>query len=413
MAAIDACGVIDDQLRTLRSAPPRSGVHRQVRVAAPAMPHSEGTPNVLIFDGDYPMAPLAMQLRRDVTLPLDELRARDRDYENIALASLPEMRKAGMAVAILKVVSDMEREGKTINGENQPHRVYAIGKGHVAYYNALEAMDELRIIRTREDLREHMAEWEAAQHDEAARAKLRVGAILGLEGADSVVEPSQLTEWWDDGIRLISIGHYGMSPYGGGTGTGTDTGLLERGPDLLREMDRLGILLDVTHTSDRSVREALAIFKGPLLATHSNARALCSGERQLPDDIIAEVIRRGGVMGASMDTWMIWPQGAPDWATDSWANNRKHFRRDEVTLDDYVNHIEYTNRMAGDALHSGIGGDTDGQGGRECAPAGIDTVVDYHKVADILRARGYSEPDVENVMWRNWIRLFDAALPAR
>ena len=368
---------------------------------------------MLIFDGDYPMAHHAMKLRRDVTLPLAELRRRDRHYEDIAMASLPEMRKAGMAVAILKVVSDMDREGSTIKGENQPHRVYAMGKGLIAYYNALERMAELRIIRTREDLREHMAAWEAAQDDEGARAKLPVGAILGLEGADSVVEPSQLTEWWDDGIRLISIGHYGMSPYGGGTGTGTDTGLLERGPALLREMDRLGMLLDVTHTSDRSVREALAVFNGPLLATHSNVRALCRGERQLPDDILMAVIDRDGVVGASMDTWMLWPQGAPDWGTDNWPNNRKSFPRSAVTLDDLVNHMEYVNRLAGDARHSGIGGDTDGQGGVECAPAEVDSVVDYNRIAGILRRRGYSEPDVENVMWRNWVRLFDRALPAR
>ncbi len=75
--------------------------------------------------------------------------------------------------------------------------------------------------------------------------------------------------------------------------------------------------------------------------------------------------------------------------------------------------MEYVNRMAGDALHSGIGGDTDGQGGRECAPADVDTIVDYHRIADILRARGRTEEDVENVMWRNWVRLFDRALPGR
>jgi membrane dipeptidase len=366
---------------------------------------------VLIFDGDYPMAALAIQLRRDVTQPLDELRRRDRDHENIALASLPEMRKAGMAVAILKVVSDMQREGSTITGYNAPHRLYAVGKGQIAYYAMLERMGELRIIRTRDDLREHMAQWEAAQDDEAARAKLPVGAILGLEGADSVTEPDQLEEWWADGIRLVSIGHYGMSPYGGGTGVGTDVGLLDRGPDLLREMDRLGMLLDVTHTSDRSVREALAVFNGPLLATHSNVRALCKGERQLPDDLVQAVIDRDGVVGASMDTWMLWPEGAPDWGTDNWPNNRKYFPRDAVTLNDLVDHMEYVNRMAGDALHSGIGGDTDGQGGRECAPADVDTIVDYHRIADILRARGRTEQDVENVMWRNWVRLFDRALP--
>ena len=78
---------------------------------------------MLIFDGDYPMAPLAMELRRDLTLPLEEVRSRDGDHENIAMASIPEMRRAGMAVAILKVVSDMQREGSTIKGENTPHRV--------------------------------------------------------------------------------------------------------------------------------------------------------------------------------------------------------------------------------------------------------------------------------------------------
>src|SRR5262249_59248428 len=130
---------------------------------------------VLIFDGDYPMAPLAMTLKRDVTLPLAEMRARDGDYENIAMASIPEMRRAGMAVAILKVVSDMQREGNTIKGYNAPYRTYAIGKGQIAWYNALERMGELRIIRTREDLREHMAQWEAAQSDETARAKLPAG----------------------------------------------------------------------------------------------------------------------------------------------------------------------------------------------------------------------------------------------
>jgi membrane dipeptidase len=368
---------------------------------------------VLIFDGDYPMAPVAMRLRRDVTQPLDELRRRDHDYENIALASIPEMRKAGMAVAILKVVSDMEREGNTITGYNAPHRLYGMGKGQIAYYHKLERMGELRIIRTREDLREHMAQWEAAQGSEAERAGLPVGAILGLEGADSVTEPDELSEWWDDGIRLISLGHYGMSPYAGGTGVGTDVGLLERGPAFLREMDRLGMLLDVTHTSDRSVWEALAIFNGPLLATHSNVRALCAGERQLPDDLVRAVIGRDGVIGASMDTWMIWPQGAPNWGADVWPNNRKHFQRADVTLAMLVDHMDYVNRMAGDALHSGIGGDTDGQGGRECAPADVDTIVDYLRIVDILRSRGYSESDVENVMWRNWVRLFDRALPAR
>jgi len=365
---------------------------------------------MLIFDGDFPMAPISMDLRRDVTLPIEELRRRDKDPENIAMASLPEMRKAGMAAAILKVASDMQREGKTIKGANPPHRTYAIGKGQIAYYHALEAAGEIKILRTRGDVKTLIAEWEAA--GDGGRSKLPVGALLGLEGADSVVNPEQLGEWWDDGIRVLSIGHYGVSPYGHGTGTGTEGGLLERGPALMREMDRLGMALDVTHTSDASVREALAVFKGPLLATHSNMRAICHGERQLPDDLVKAVIDRDGVIGASMDTWMLFHPGAPDWGTDEWPNNRKYFARDEVTLEDLADHIEYVTKMAGNSRHAAIGGDTDGQGGRECAPRDVDTIVDYHRLEGILRKRGWAEPDIENVMWRNWVRFFERVLPA-
>ena len=82
--------------------------------------------------------------------------------------------------------------------------------------DAIRARPRLRRTATQFGLTTQ--QWEAAQDDEAARAKLPVGAILGLEGADSVTEPDQLEEWWADGIRLVSIGHYGMSPYGGGTG---------------------------------------------------------------------------------------------------------------------------------------------------------------------------------------------------
>lgn len=367
---------------------------------------------MLIFDGDYPMAPLALDHRRNLTLPIEEVRRRDDTKGNIAFASLPEMRKAGIAAAIMKVASDMQREGHTIKGDNPPHRVYAMGRGQMAYYEVLERIGEIRILRTAGQFRRHMAEWEAVATDESARATLPVGAVLGLEGADSVMEPSDLQEWWDYGMRVVSLGHYGWSPYAGGTGTGVDAGLLERGPALLREMDRLGMLLDVTHTSDRAVRESLEVFGGPLLATHSNVRALTPGERQAPDDIVRAVIERDGVMGASMDCFMIHPGLDVNWGQDVWPNPRDVFAREEVTLEMLVNHIDYVCQMAGDALHAGIGGDTDGQGGIDNAPLEIDTVNDYNRLADIFRARGYSEADVENLMYRNWVRLFERTLPA-
>jgi len=365
---------------------------------------------MLIFDGDFPMAPEALDLKRDVTLPLAEMRRRDRHERDIAMASLPEMRVGGVAAAIMKIASDggRTREGHSVTGPLPPYRAYAVGRGQAAFYEALEAMGEIQILRTSADVSEHFVAWERAS--DAERMRLPVGSVLGLEGTDSVVD-GRLDEWWEDGFRLLSIGHYGPSPYGNGTGMGTDAGLTEQGPALMREMDRLGMLLDVTHTSDRSVREALEHFGGPLLATHSNVRALARGERQLPDDLIQAVIDRDGVIGASMDCWMIHPTADAPWGADVWPNQRKIFGRHEVTLEHLANHVDYVNQMAGDAQHAGIGGDTDGQGGRENAPFEIDTVADYNKLAEIFGRRGYSADDVENLMYRNWVRLFERALP--
>ena len=124
------------------------------------------------------------------------------------------------------------------------------------------------------------------------------------------------------------------------------------------------------------------------------------------------VIERDGVIGASMDCFMIHPGINVNWGQDVWPDPRDVFAREEVTLEMLANHVDYVCQMAGDALHAGIGGDTDGQGGIENAPLEIDTVNDYNRLADIFRSRGYSEADVENLMYRNWVRLFERALPS-
>ena len=82
-----------------------------------------------------------------------------------------------------------------------------------------------------------------------------------------------------------------------------------------------------------------------------------------------------------------------------------------MTLENYVDHIDHVCQLAGNSLHSAIGGDTDGQGGTENAPLEIDTVADYQRVADVMARRGYKQEDIENVMYRNWQRFFETSLP--
>ena len=129
----------------------------------------------------------------------------------------------------------------------------------------------------------------------------------------------------------------------------------------------------------------------------------------MPDELLERIIERGAVIGASMDTHMLSRNFQLNWAKGQ--DHRSSFPRDAVTLEDLVDHIDYVCQMAGNSLHAAIGGDTDGQGGREGAPHEIDTVADYQKIADVLDRRGYSQQDVSNVMHQNWQRFYEQWLP--
>ena len=366
---------------------------------------------MLIFDGDYPMSYGAIDLDRDLTLPIEEVRAATGARTIVegwadpeAMASLPERRRGGIAAALVKVVGRIRRSGSPRWGFRTGDIAYAAAQSHLAYYRVLEARRELRILSTGQGFRSHMEEWERATD----YAGLPIGVVIGMEGADPILWPEQAHQWWDDGLRVVSLSHYGVSTYSHGTGTGTDGGLFPPAPALLREMEALGMVLDVTHTSDESVRQALEVFGGPILASHQNCRSVTPGERQFPDELVQAVIDRGGVLGHSMDTWMLY-KGGTDWANIQ--PRREVFAREEVTLEDFVDHVDHVCQMAGNSLHSGIGGDTDGQGGREGAPHGIDTVADYQKVGEVLDRRGYTQDDVENIMYRNWKRFYERWLP--
>ena len=125
-----------------------------------------------------------------------------------------------------------------------------------------------------------MTEWsEATEYD-----NLPAGFFLGMEGAGPILWLERVHEWYEQGLRVISLGHYGPSRYARGTGTGTDGGLFDGAAELLREMDSLGMVFDVIHTSDESVRQALDIFTGPVLASHQSCRAIVPGEGQFNDE---------------------------------------------------------------------------------------------------------------------------------
>ncbi len=346
---------------------------------------------MLIIDGDYPMALGAMDLNRDLTLPIEEVRraAPDRFAEEArpdcdTMASLPEMRRGKIAAALVKVVARHHRAGSPLWGYRGREMTYGAARAQLAYYRMLEIRGQARILRTRSDLSSHMQLWSTS----GEQTSFPVGLILGMEGADPILEAPQVHQWWEEGLRVISLSHYGISTYCHGTGAGTSRGLFPPAKALLREMESAGMILDVTHASDASVREALELFGGPVLASHQNCRAIVPGERQFPDDQLLAVIHRGGVIGVSMDSWMLYKPGL-NWGKPI-PHRRSIFPKEAVTLEDYVDHVDHICQLAGNSRHAAIGGDTDGQGGSGGAPAEIDTVADYQKVASVLEHRGYS-----------------------
>jgi membrane dipeptidase len=214
-----------------------------------------------------------------------------------------------------------------------------------------------------------------------------------MEGADPILSPDHLGEWWDLGLRAIGLTHYGTGIYA--HGTEACGGLTELGRPLLRAMEQQGMILDLTHMCDESFWEALEVFSGPVIASHQNCRVLVPDERQFADEQLQAVIERGGIIGAALDAWML----QPGWIRGETTN-------ESLTLEAVADHIDHVCQLAGNARHAAIGTDLDGGYGKEQCPRDLDTIADLQRLPDLLRPRGYSEADIAAIMHGNWLRFF-------
>ncbi len=215
-----------------------------------------------------------------------------------------------------------------------------------------------------------------------------------MESADPIRDPSEVEQWYNAGLRLIGPTWRG-SRYCGGTGQ--PGGFTDLGFALLDEMARLNMVLDFSHMADDAVWQALERYPGPIIASHTNARAHTPTDRHFTDEQIRAVAARGGVIGVALHSHFLIP---------SWTRGQAPIGLDAVAL-----HIDHVCQLVGDARHSGIGSDFDGGAGVEATPEPFDTVADLERIADALRGRGYSEDDITGVMGGNFLRAFEAALP--
>jgi membrane dipeptidase len=351
---------------------------------------------MLIFDAHLDMAWNALEWNRNLELPVHKIREFEKQFNGINpgpnTVSWHALREGRVGITICTLLPRLHRKDKALSHYQSRAADYASAFGQLYYYKALVAKGVLREIPDAKTLSTHVREWE-----QDTTGQLPIGYILSMEGSPPILSPSQIGEWYAAGLRILGPSHYGVSPYS--HGTGSEGGLLADGPALLKEMDKVGMLLDVTHLADQSFWEALDIFQGPVLASHHNCRALVPADRQLADDQIKALIKRGAVIGAAFDAWML----SPGWVIGV-------TQPDHCTLENVVDHIDHICQLAGNARHCGMGTDLDGGFGKEQTPKDLDTVADLPKIAEILSRRGYSQADIDGIMYENWVRFFERAL---
>jgi membrane dipeptidase len=358
---------------------------------------------MLIFDAHLDLSMNALEWNRDLTRPIDEIRQReqgltDKPDRGRGTVSLPEMRRGGIGVCVATQIARYVKPGNPLPGWHSPEQAWAQTQGQLSWYRAMEAKGQMRQISDAATLEKHVTLWQqiasTAQPANQTGSDAPIGYILNLEGADSILTPARLEQAYAQGLRAVGPAHYGPGTYA--QGTDASGGLGERGRELLREMERLGIILDVTHLCDESFWEALDHFHGRLWASHSNCRALVPNNRQFNDEQIKVLIERGAVIGAAFDAWMMTP---------GWIKRKTTPQEVGLKLEKIIEHIDHVCQLAGSARHSGIGSDLDGGFGREQSPADLDTIADLARIPTMLTKRGYAQADIEAIAHQNFIRF--------
>lgn len=215
-----------------------------------------------------------------------------------------------------------------------------------------------------------------ADQVEASAAKGIMSAILTIEGpADFGFDPARLEELYQRGFRITSLGWNEKNVLAGSHRTGG--GLTDLGREFVREAQRLGFIIDVSHISDEAFWDILKITDAPIIATHSNSRAVCGVSRNLTDDMFRAICETGGVAGFNQCAPFVGT--APD-------------------LDTACDHFLHFMELDHEGKHIALGGDLDGC---DELPRGFDGVQDYPKLADRLLERGLSEHNLNDIFWNN------------
>ena len=233
---------------------------------------------------------------------------------------------------------------------------------------------------------------------EAAHKQGKIAALMGIEGGHAIEDSLRLLrDYYALGVRYMTLTHTNTNNWADSSGdmdkAGVQhhNGLTDFGKDVVREMNRLGMMVDISHVADKTFWDALEVSRAPIFASHSSCRALANVPRNMTDEMIIALAKKGGVVQINFNCGFLvagtGEKGQP-----------------RATLADVVAHIDHVKQIAGiDAV--GIGSDFDGV---ECTPEGLDDVSKFPNLTRALLEKGYSAGDIRKIYGGNLLRVMRA-----
>ena len=296
------------------------------------------------------------------------------------------------------------------------------------------ALDQIDAVR--EQVRKHQKDIvlaSTAAEVRGARKQGKIAALMGVEGGHMIASDLGVLRLYAAlGVRYMTLTHSGNDEWAdSSTDTAVHNGLTDFGKDVVREMNRLGMMVDISHVSDKTFYDALAVSKAPLIASHSSCRAICNAPRNMTDQMIKDLAAKGGVIQINYHIGFLSEEFMnadkdPEITKAIAAEVEKHcgdkegcqlIEGDRITREyvqqgklprvDYtkiIEHIDHAVKLVG-AEHVGLGSDFDGA----TMPFGMEDATKLPLITEALLRKGYSDEDVHNILGENTLRVMAEA----
>ena len=352
-----------------------------------------------IIDIHLDLSMNAIEWNRDLTQSVLQINAQEKNLidkpdRGKATVSLQAMREGNIGFCVATQIARYVKSNNPLPGWNSPTQAWAQTQGQLAWYRAMEKAGEMIQIIDKKGLQNHLDLWSSSESNKP------IGYLLNLEGADSIVTLDHLHRAYKQGLRAIGPAHYGPGTYA--HGTNSEGGLGTKGKELLNEIEKLNMILDVTHLCDQSFWEAIDHYNGKMWASHSNCRSLVPNQRQISNLQIKELIARKAIIGMAFDAWMMIPK---------WQKGISDPKKSGLVIETIIDHIDHICQLSGNSNHIALGTDLDGGFGKEQCPYDLETISDLQKMDALLKKRGYSENDIQKILNQNAINFLMGALP--